>query len=130
MAELKLPKEKAPKILKRTSFEEAEVDLTAFGLGLVMIKDPSMGQSAELDAFGRKQADDAGEIDLLDARAMELRAFVTKTTGFKKEAPSQTAALDAWRDWVKPLSARAVGRLMEAVQYFSREDFEEKKAGN
>lgn len=114
------------------SWEEATIDLTDFGWGIVTIRDPSMADIARADqiiAKAKKEMErDADSISANSTRvvAAELRQFIHAVDlgdgarGYDKAqpCPQRTAKFSAWEDWAMRFQGKPYRRLNAGIGVF------------
>jgi len=101
-----------PEWFKKTSWLEAEVDLSDFGLGVVYIKDAS--------AWTKGQWQRAASKDLLapETLALMLAAYVDRGD---EGIPLRGSSADKWKKWLESQRSKPVERLTQGILLFMDE---------
>lgn len=101
-----------PPWFRKTSWLEAEVDLSDFGLGVVFLKDASAWTKASWQRAASK--------DLLapETTALMLAAYVDRGD---EGIPPRGSSGDKWKKWMESQRSKPVERLTQGILYFMDE---------
>lgn len=104
-------KKEYPKWFKPKSWLEADVDLSAFGIGVVHLRDATFERQSDWWA-----ASQANEGVTVDARAKMFGAYIDRCDG--GGMPPPRANWEQWVPWVREQRSKVVARLAQAIFLF------------
>lgn len=100
-----------PPWFKPKNWLEADVDLSAFGLGIVHLRDATFERQAAW--YAAQQENDGVTVD---GRAKMFAAYVDRSE--VSGMPGPRANAEQWTPWVKQQRAKVVARLAAAIYLF------------